>query len=437
MYQKTSRGHSHQPSFFSGGVSFFRMSHVATSDNVFLGCLCSLKFLLFSFLKKHCLPYTCKDSLGFRPQQLSFKKDKMMGTGDFLTLRMRNTDSNILKPWWDITVDYINLILALIAVVTGVVSLNAIDPICIPVVSCPATANDSLGNVSVLSVCVTYSNCNQSKKSVFDSDIVITTKSFGRNLFDYVNSECKRLKVSWFSKFFPNVLFAEVGACLLVHNIWLSLSASIIDHFVTILKKLYDNSTKKLKQREVQLYRKKLEEVENKLAESTSEHCPKIFPCCCCSIRCLYGLELGFQLAILLTSVVLNFVYRRFEERFTCNIDEIISGFTFDCFTCSYPLNEFYGWSFWAFWVALVIHLFVWLGRLISFIRMVCTNRSSKWKYGNDYISGDFAFLLNLLELSSPFHLEPLKTLNVHRVNQCNGHEYDEGSLDGSMTITT
>ena len=339
----------------------------------------------------------------------------MLGLNDLLTLRHQNTATKVLKPRWDVLADYVILVMLLISVVNAVVSLYAKDPVCVPAVKCPGTGNSSSENAYFHKICDAYYSTYQSKRNVVVSDIIYTTTSEDRNLFNYINSKCKtkRFEVNWFSVFFPTALFLEAGACLIAHNIWLNFGALICDHFSLFVKDCYDSFGKKLTESEQEVKISQFAELQKLIRRPRNEH----------TVRCLYGLELVLQVVTLLTCITLNLSCKRFEVNFRCNVDEIIPGLTFDYLTCSHSLPKFYEHTFWWFLALLIVLLLVSIRRFAWFVSRCCSPFHWKKPVSFSISKGDFAFLLHLLKASNPLYLESLK-LFVARYSVVFNQEY-------------
>lgn len=376
----------------------------------------------------------------------------MLGLSDFLNLQVQNAAARILKPWWDIFADYVIRVMLLISVVTGAVTLYMKDIVCIPAITCPVAGASQ--NPLLQKACAAFYSSNRyhSNFSGLEATVIIT-KFQDRSLSLYVNAECKRLTVTWFSMFFPFVLFYQAGACLIVHNIWLILSTSTTDQFSTLVQESCDSSDgvpTKIGRRETKAGRQVEElqkvvaefvsdawnlaylqrkvaqlidgrpgkagaDLQRKVARFAEELKSKSFGCF--RIRHVYAMELVFQFACLVIFLSLDLTWERNEGKFKCNIEEFVSGFVLqDHFICSFSHSSFYRWSLVGFIVCMGLHLFVNIRRAVWFF-----NKGFYCGYFQDGLQqvapGDFAFLLNLLKTSNPIFLDSINNMLSTPVN--------------------
>lgn len=384
----------------------------------------------------------------------------MLGLSDFLTLQGQTTAMRVLKPWWDIFADYIIRVLLLISIVTGAVSLYTKDIVCIPAISCPPNANSSSRNVFSPKACQTYYNSNQYQKNVLGSDVTILTKFQDQIHFLYVNSECKRLKVNWFTMFFPFVLFYQAGACLVIHNVWLSFTASVTDQFSTLVQECYDDTERNHSKSEeeamkVSNLQKDIEkfvsdpwnvvDLRKKVAELAND-CSKVSDlqgrlaqfirelnsnkrCCGLRLRYVYGMELFFQCVVLAVFFIFDLTWELNDGSCKCNIQEVIPGFVHDFFICSYSHSSFYRWSLVGFTACLILHSLVSVQRTVWFFKKGLS--SVQMEDSVRIPPGDFAFLLNLMKTSNPLYLEPFVKVSLvswtsGKVHCFNGEDLDD-----------
>ena len=371
----------------------------------------------------------------------------MLGLSDFLTLQGQNPAAHILKPWWDILADYLIRILLLISVVTGAVSLYVKDIVCVPAITCPVAVTSPSRNSLVQDTCATFYNSNRRPEIISASEITVLTTFPDPSLNVFVNSECKRLGVTWFSMFLPFVLFYQAGACLVLHNIWFNLSASVAEQFSNLVNECYDSSDKILTDTGREAKTKEVEELKRLMVEFEKDACRnlmyvlgkvveainepsktlelqrkmnrfadgldgsgKLNSFSYFRIRKIYKVELFFQCFFLVFFLVVNFTCGWFEGSFKCNIEEFVPGFVQDHFICSYVHSEFYIWSLIGFQVCLVLHLFVNVRRAVWFFKEGSAGFNSNGKQ-DPIPPGDFAFFLNLLKTSNPIYLDSVSSV--------------------------
>ena len=365
----------------------------------------------------------------------------MIGLSDFLTLEGQNPACRILKPWWDIFTDYVIRVLLLISIVTGAVSFYVEDIICVPAITCPVAVTSPFQTSLIQNTCASFYNSNRYLENI--SEFTVLTKFPDRNLNLFVNSECKRLGVTWFSKFLPFVLFYQAGACLVFRNIWFNLSASMVEQFSNLVNECYDSSDKILTDTGREAKVKKIEELKRTIAEFVSdawnleyvnrkvvqvinepwktyelqrkvekfaEELPGSFARYF-QLRHIYAMELLLQCLLLVTFLSMDFIMERNDGNFKCNINTLAIGLVQDHFICSYAHSSFYQWSLNGFFVCLILFSLVNIRRAVWFFRKGCGGFMATDGKQNEIPPGDVAFLLNLLRMSNPVYLDPVTNM--------------------------
>lgn len=364
----------------------------------------------------------------------------MLGLSDFLTLQGQNPASRILKPWWDIFTDYVIRVLLLISVVTGAVSFYVKGITCVPAITCPVDVTSPFQNSLIQNTCASFYNSNRYLENI--SEIIVLTKFPDRSLNLFVNSECKRLGVAWFSRFLPFVLFYQAGACLVFQNIWFTLSASMTEQFSNLVNECYDSSNSNLADTGREAKAKKVEELKRTIAEFVSnawnleyvnrkvvevinepwktdelqrkvekfaKELPESFARYF-QLRHIYAMELLLQCLLLATFLLMDFIMERNDGDFKCNINTLAVGLVQDHFICSYAHSSLYQWSLNGFFVCLILYLLVNIRRAVWFFKIGCGGFTPHGKR-NEIPPGDFAFLLNLLRMSNPVYLDPVSNM--------------------------
>ena len=156
----------------------------------------------------------------------------MLLLGDLLRLHVGSEAEKFLKPWWDVVIDYLNLVLVMVAVVTGVVGLYAPGPVCIPVLRCPAHNTSSLKTAE----CAKIRNSSESGEN-----ITAAVPFSDRNMFDYINSECTE-RIYFLVTFFPNVLIVAAGCCVVCSAAWFALKSHVLEEFSNLVKQCYKHA---------------------------------------------------------------------------------------------------------------------------------------------------------------------------------------------------
>ena len=273
--------------------------------------------------------------------------------------------------------------------------------------------------------------------------------------------------MTWFSTFYPFLIFYQAGACLVLHNIWFNLSASVAEQFSNLVNECYDSSDKILTDTGREAKTKEVEELERVIAELDAcrklkyvlgkvveainepskslelqrkmkgfadglDGSGKLNSFIYFRIRKVYAMELFFQRFFLVFCLVVNSAFGWFEGSFECKIEEYVPGFVQDRFICSYAHSRFYTWSLIGFEVCLVLHLLVNVRRAKWFFKEGSAGFNSNGK--QDRIPpGDFAFFLNLLKTSSPIYLDSVSSVLPQRT----GKGRSDKAISGKATEGT
>jgi hypothetical protein len=329
----------------------------------------------------------------------------MLPSGDLLKLHVQSEAEKFLKPWWDVVIDYLILVLVMIAVVCGVVGLYASGPVCIPVIRCPPQENSSALNK--ITCAMIY---NSSRKGEDSLDIAVQFTN--RNMFDYVNSECGK-DIFCLVRLFPNMLIIIAGCCVVCSNAWFAIKSPILEQMSDLLhdcyKHVYNNLTSTESAENISRVKTKLERFVQDFEANDSNNCP-----CCpnsCSMKKSYFIISVVQtvVAVVIFVILAWLMDKKMNRQYECNIDEIIPGLVYDHFACTYSIVEFYFFCAVAFSIIFGVYTGFSCLKLVSAIKLQWFLKTGQLTRINNLNieSLNFKFLLKLVALSNSAYLEP------------------------------
>ncbi|XP_030647443.1 leucine rich repeat containing 8 VRAC subunit Db [Chanos chanos] len=169
----------------------------------------------------------------------------------------------ILKPWWDVFMDYLAIVMLMLAIFAGTMQLTKDQVVCLPDLEDPVTApptgppettsTDAGGNR------VTLAAAPLIKKDLPDSVVhqiefahsaairhpqptgLKTNLDFQQYVF--VNQMCYHVALPWYSKYFPYLALIHTIVLMVSSNFWFKYpkTSSKIEHFVSILGKCFES----------------------------------------------------------------------------------------------------------------------------------------------------------------------------------------------------
>ncbi|CAO2639083.1 Volume-regulated anion channel subunit LRRC8D [Lemmus lemmus] len=150
----------------------------------------------------------------------------------------------ILKPWWDVFMDYLAVVMLMVAIFAGTMQLTKDQVVCLPVL--PSSAN-SKAHTPPATVDVTT---EAPKMSTFPSQELKEKRDpTGRktNLdfqqYVFINQMCYHLALPWYSKYFPYLALIHTIILMVSSNFWFKYpkTCSKVEHFVSILGKCFES----------------------------------------------------------------------------------------------------------------------------------------------------------------------------------------------------
>ncbi|XP_009072964.1 PREDICTED: volume-regulated anion channel subunit LRRC8D isoform X4 [Acanthisitta chloris] len=136
----------------------------------------------------------------------------------------------ILKPWWDVFMDYLAVVMLMVAIFAGTMQLTKDQVVCLPVLQ--STVN---------------SKVQPGTSGKADFTTVETTTGRRTNLdfqqYVFINQMCYHLALPWYSKYFPYLVLIHTIILIVSSNFWFKYpkTCSKIEHFVSILGKCFES----------------------------------------------------------------------------------------------------------------------------------------------------------------------------------------------------
>ncbi|XP_062846956.1 volume-regulated anion channel subunit LRRC8D [Trichomycterus rosablanca] len=154
----------------------------------------------------------------------------MFTLSELWSVSERQGHYKLLKPWWEVFMDYLVLLMLMVSILAGTLLLSQDRVVCVPVHSTPS--NDSVFKTPSSSQMPSYHSIHES-----------TPKGI-RNFLDfqqytYVSHVCYHEALPWFSRFLPYVTLLQSLILLASGSFWFHfpLTSARIEHFLAILAK--------------------------------------------------------------------------------------------------------------------------------------------------------------------------------------------------------
>ncbi|XP_026877297.2 volume-regulated anion channel subunit LRRC8D-like [Electrophorus electricus] len=155
----------------------------------------------------------------------------------------------ILKPWWDVFMDYLGIVMLMVAIFAGTMQLTKDQVVCLPVLDSweepitiqnpPETSPPPLMNKDQPDRIVQYSEPARPRQP--QPTGVKTNLDFQQYVF--VNQMCYHVALPWYSKYFPYLALIHTIVLMVSSNFWFKYpkTSSKIEHFVSILGKCFES----------------------------------------------------------------------------------------------------------------------------------------------------------------------------------------------------
>ncbi|CAO2639084.1 Volume-regulated anion channel subunit LRRC8D [Lemmus lemmus] len=141
----------------------------------------------------------------------------------------------ILKPWWDVFMDYLAVVMLMVAIFAGTMQLTKDQVVCLPVL--PSSANSKAHTPPATES--TFPS--QELKEKRDPTGRKTNLDFQQYVF--INQMCYHLALPWYSKYFPYLALIHTIILMVSSNFWFKYpkTCSKVEHFVSILGKCFES----------------------------------------------------------------------------------------------------------------------------------------------------------------------------------------------------
>lgn len=174
----------------------------------------------------------------------------------------------ILKPWWDVFMDYLVIVMLMLAIFSGTMQLTKDQVVCLPILeqtpegaggflgSQPAETADSLWNKeSAMGERAAPLMAKKPPDSIGPTIPFPQSATFGQPLltgvrteldfqqYVFVNQMCDHVALPWYSKYFPYLALIHTIILMVSSNFWFKYpkTSSKIEHFVSILGKCFES----------------------------------------------------------------------------------------------------------------------------------------------------------------------------------------------------
>lgn len=171
----------------------------------------------------------------------------------------------ILKPWWDVFMDYLGIVMLMVAIFAGTMQLTKDQVVCLPVLDSweesvttqkPPEAASGLrtgGNRVTLSAAPLASKdqpntvINQlhfsQPAAIMHPEPTGVKTNMDFQQYVFVNQMCYHIALPWYSKYFPYLALIHTIVLMVSSNFWFKYpkTSSKIEHFVSILGKCFES----------------------------------------------------------------------------------------------------------------------------------------------------------------------------------------------------
>ncbi|XP_010287534.1 PREDICTED: volume-regulated anion channel subunit LRRC8D isoform X3 [Phaethon lepturus] len=145
----------------------------------------------------------------------------------------------ILKPWWDVFMDYLAVVMLMVAIFAGTMQLTKDQVVCLPVLQSTVNSKAQPGTSGKAEFTTVETTTGQGEEK--DSSGRKTNLDFQQYVF--INQMCYHLALPWYSKYFPYLVLIHTIILIVSSNFWFKYpkTCSKIEHFVSILGKCFES----------------------------------------------------------------------------------------------------------------------------------------------------------------------------------------------------
>ncbi|KAM9763032.1 leucine rich repeat containing 8 VRAC subunit Db [Menidia menidia] len=174
----------------------------------------------------------------------------------------------ILKPWWDVFMDYLGIVMLMLAIFSGTMQLTKDQVVCLPIMEqttervsnfletqSPEPIDDLWKKESAIGEEAAPLMAKRPPDSMTHSLSSTQSPAFGQpqpkgvktkldfQQYVFVNQMCYHVALPWYSKYFPYLALIHTIVLMVSSNFWFKYpkTSSKIEHFVSILGKCFES----------------------------------------------------------------------------------------------------------------------------------------------------------------------------------------------------
>ncbi|MEQ2166526.1 Volume-regulated anion channel subunit lrrc8d [Goodea atripinnis] len=174
----------------------------------------------------------------------------------------------ILKPWWDVFMDYLGIVMLMLAIFSGTMQLTKDQVVCLPIFDQTQdgsggvleTHSPELGDAfwnkeNVIGEQAAPLMSKQPPKGIVPSNPFPQSPAFTQpqpkgvrtkldfQQYVFVNQMCYHVALPWYSKYFPYLALIHTIVLMVSSNFWFKYpkTSSKVEHFVSILGKCFES----------------------------------------------------------------------------------------------------------------------------------------------------------------------------------------------------
>lgn len=165
----------------------------------------------------------------------------------------------ILKPWWDVFMDYLGFVMLMLAIFAGTMQLTKDQVACLPILeesnkissmnlhTTPSSPESSTSTSSIGTLPVATQDVPNSVVQEMSVNAEPQPKGRKTNLdyqqYIFVNQMCYHVALPWYSKYFPYLVLIHTIVLMVSSNFWFKYpkTSSKIEHFVSILGRCFES----------------------------------------------------------------------------------------------------------------------------------------------------------------------------------------------------
>lgn len=167
----------------------------------------------------------------------------MFSLSELASLSERQGSSKLLKPWWEVFMEYLVVLMLMVSVLSGTLLLSRDRVVCLPLdlTTTPTNQNTSFSSGAVPQP--HPPNRPPTKASPLPANPWTPARGRRTHLdyqqYVYISHVCYHKALPWYSRFFPYVALLQSLVLLASSCFWFHfpLTSARIEHFLTILAK--------------------------------------------------------------------------------------------------------------------------------------------------------------------------------------------------------